>query len=664
MASPIRLAFVLACALCALAAPTNGQEPSVQAVIKAAARREWTIAEQLAARLARDPLLTWVRWRRLREGDELDFAPYREFLERAPHWPEIARLQARAEELLPSRLSSAEVLSFFADREPRTPAGRLRLAEALLESGRSEEGRSLLRRLWVEDDLAAIDERRILDRYGALLTRDDHSRRLRRLLWDGQAAAARRMLPLADKHARAIAEARLALQAGGKSAQRALSNLSAAVASDPGVIFDRLRLERARGRRAAAERLLLSVASEAERPALWWTERHRAAREALEAGDVRLAYRLAAGHKLPPGPTMVDAEWLAGWIALRFLGAPKEASRHFRLAFEHASNPLGLARTAYWSGRAAAALGKQAEAREWYERAQQWPLTFYGQLAAAELGRPVRLPQGPARPEAEVRAAFKKLELVALTELLCRAGAAEEVGPPIRRLAQDYAQDGTRLALVLELASWCGRLDLATALGRTPVREGRIDPALAFPIPRLDGLLRPEAPVEPALLLAVARQESQFDPRAISPAGARGLMQLMPATARVVARELGVAFDPAALLDEPSYNARLGAFYLATQLDRFQEPALALAAYNAGPGRVVAWLARNGDPRRADRYALVDWIERIPFSETRNYVQRVLEAVEVYRTLLQDRNAPTLPLAPSSSQARLDAPLLEQGERS
>ncbi|MCS6879668.1 MAG: lytic transglycosylase domain-containing protein [Geminicoccaceae bacterium] len=660
MAQPVRVTFLLASVLVVCAPPVSGQETSVRAVVQAAARRDWATAEQLAARLARTPLPTWVQWRRLREGDGVDFVAYREFLDRAPHWPEIARLQARAEELLDDRASAPEILAFFANREPRTAVGRLRLAEALFASGRIEEGRELLRRLWVADDLAAADERRLLERFGAHLRREDHERRLSRLLWDGRTDAARRLLPFVDGRRRAVAETRLALQAGGKTAQRALRALHDAVASDPGVAFDRIRLERARGRVQAVQRLLLAVSSEAERPALWWTERHRVVREALEAGDARLAYRLATTHRLPPGPMLFEAEWLAGWIALRLLQAPNEASRHFRIAYEQATTPLGLARAAYWAGRASAAIGKQAEAREWYERALRWPLTFYGQVAAAELGRPPPVPRKPPTPDAETRAAFKKLELVSLTELLCRAGAPEEVGPPIRRLAQDSGDDGPRLALVLELALACGRLDLATALGRAPVREGRIDPALAFPIPRLDGLLEPNVPVEPALLLAVARQESQFDPRAVSPAGARGLMQLMPATARLVARELGLRFDQNALLDQPSYNVRLGAFYLASQIERFGEPALALAAYNAGPGRVLAWLDRNGDPRGAGRHALLDWIERIPFSETRNYVQRVLEAVEIYRRLLSESNAAAVPLGAPSPQAGFDASSLEE----
>jgi soluble lytic murein transglycosylase len=495
----------------------------------------------------------------------------------------------------------------------------------------------------------------ILERYGGHLRRQDHEQRLDRLLWDGAAGAARRMLPLVDARRRALAEARLALQAGGKPADRAIRRMSAEVAADPGVVFERIRLERRRGRHGTARALLLSVRQEPTRPDAWWAERGYHARAALDARDAGTAYRLAAGHRLPEGAAMAEAEWLAGWLALRFLDRPGDALRHFERLFEGVSTPLSRSRAAYWAGRAAAAAGRPEEARGWLERASRWPATWYGQLAAAELGRTPALHHGPPPIEPALRQAFAGKELVRLAEAFCRAGVATEAGPPIRRLAEEAENDPARLSLALELAVRCGRLDLATALGRGPVRDGRVDPLLAFPVPRLDGFLgSPSGEPEPALLLAVARQESQFDPRAVSPAGARGLMQLMPATARAVARELAIAYRPEALLAEPAFNLRLGAHYLGRQLERFGEPALALAAYNAGPGRVEAWLAQYGDPRGRGRHALVDWIERIPFRETRNYVQRVLEGAEVYRRLLAERAPPALPLAAPLSSAGLE----------
>ena len=627
----------------------------VRELVAAAERRDWAAAEAAARRTGEPALATWVTWRRLREGDAGDFETYRAFLDAKPDWPEAARLQARAEELLDGGVPDAEVLRFFAERTPRTRLGRLRLAEALLATGRLDEGRAVLRRSWIGDDHPLVDERVILERHGRLLTRRDHEERLERLLWDGSAEAARRMLPLVGARKRAVAEARLALQAGGKTADRVLRHMSAEVAADPGVVFDRIRLERRRGRHGAARALLLSVRQEPYRPDAWWAERGYYARAALDAGDASTAYRLAAGHRLTDGSAMAEAEWLAGWLALRRLGRPGDALARFERLFERVGTPLSGSRAAYWAGRAAAAAGRGELARVWFERASRWPTTWYGQLAAAELGRQVTLPGGSPRIDPAARRAFAAEELVRLAEAFCRAGVTAEAGPPIRRLAERAEADPSRLTLALELATRCGRLDLATALGRAPVRDGRVDPLLAFPVPRLDGFLRPESEPEPALLLAVARQESQFDPRAVSPAGARGLMQLVPATAKAVARELAIGYRAEALLDDPAYNLRLGAFYLKRQLERFGEPALALAAYNAGPGRVEAWLARYGDPRGRGRHALVDWIERIPFRETRNYVQRVLEGAEVYRRLLAERAPPLLPLATPFSAAALEA---------
>lgn len=638
---------------------------AVRAAVAAAGRHDWSGAEAAAARAGSPELSTWVLWRRLRDGTVAELGLYRTFLEQRRHWPETARIQVRAEELLDGSQPPETVRALLAGSEPRSRTGRLRLAEALLATGRSEEGRALLRRSWVADDHPIADERWILDRFAALLRRDDHRERLDRLLWDGSASAARRMLPLVEPGQRAIAEARLALQAGGKVADRAIRRLPAEIAADPGVLYDRIRLERRRGRHAVARSLLLGLAREPARPDAWWAERSHYVRAALDAGEPRTAYRLAAGNRLPDGPARAEAEWLAGWIALRSLSRPADALGHFERMFDRVATPLSRSRAAYWAGRAAAATGRADLARSWHERASRWPTTFYGQLAALEIGLRVPLGAGPTATDAAARRAFAKLELVRLAETFCRAGVASEAGPPIRRLAEDAAAEPARLALVLELAAGCGRLDLATALARGPVREGAADPLLAFPIPRLDGFVRPLAePTEPALLLAVARQESQFDPTAVSPAGARGLMQLMPATARAVARELAVGYDPAALLAEPAYNLRLGARYLARQVERFGEPALALAAYNAGPARVEAWLAEHGDPRGRDRHALVDWLERIPFRETRNYVQRVLEGAEVYRRLLAERAPSALPLASSVSSAALDRADARGGGRS
>ncbi len=641
------------------------QEPAaaVRAVVEAVERGDWRAAEAAAVRAGEPLLSTWVEWRRLREGAGGDFTAYRTFLDRHPGWPEPARLQVRAEELLDG-VPAEEILAFFARREPRTRLGRLRLAEALFAAGRVEEGRSWLRRTWIEDDHPAVDERMILERHGRHLRPQDHRARLERLLWDGAAAAARRMLPLVDARQRAVAEARLAFAAGGKLAERKLRHMPAEIAADPGVRFERIRFERRRGRDKTARSLLLQVTSEPGPPDVWWAERGRQVRLALEGGEPGTAYRLAAGHRLPEGQAMAEAEWLAGWIALRRLDRPAEALRHFERLYEAVRTPLSRSRAAYWAGRAAAAAGRGEAARSWYERASLWPATFYGQQAAVELGRRPAFPRPAGGPPPPLVEAFTADERVRLARLFCRAGTIGPAEPPIRKLAEDAEGDPPQLALVLDLAIRCGRLDLATALGRGPVREGLVDPLLAFPVPRIDGFLEPpEGAPEPALLLAVARHESQFDPRAVSPAGARGLMQLMPATARAVARELAIGFDPGALLDAPAYNLRLGAHYLGRQLRRYREPVLALAAYNAGPGRVDAWLAAHGDPRGRGRHALLDWIELIPFRETRNYVQRVLEGAEVYRHLLAERAPPALPLGVPAS-AGLDRPSASGGSRS
>jgi soluble lytic murein transglycosylase len=330
----------------------------------------------------------------------------------------------------------------------------------------------------------------------------------------------------------------------------------------------------------------------------------------------------------------MQAEWLAGWLALRFNHRPKTAFRHFVRLYDRVIAPVRQARAGYWAGRAASAQGDDAGAIAWYRRAASHHLTYYGQLAAGELEEKTLIRQ-PVDPTNAERSAFSGDEVARVAHMLIAAGAANHLDDFLQALSEQ-AETAVEIGLIAELAIAGGRPSLLAQIGRKAAFDGKVYDPAAFPIPRIEGLLNPGAEaVEPPLLLGLARQESMFRFGASSSAGARGLLQLLPSTARIVARKVGEDFDEERLVGDTNYNALLGGHYLGLMLERFEgERALALAAYNAGPLRVKKWIEKHGDPRTGDHHDVIDWIELIPFDETRNYVQRVLEGYHVYKRRL------------------------------
>jgi soluble lytic murein transglycosylase len=624
-------------------------EPAERQLIKRALGGTQDGSWQWAAKLVqgvREPaLVTYIKWVRLRDSDErLPFTEYRAFLEKHPDWPGLAQLQARAEEAIDESVPYAARLAFFEGRQPRTRQGRVRLAEALVSVRRNAEANALLQKSWIEDDYSVSEENYFLGLYGQHLRRQDHLARLDRLLWDGKAAAARRMFPLVDKGHQALATARLRFQAAEGGVDGALAAVPAELRNDPGLAFDRLRWRRLKGRDQEARAILLDPPAQLGRPEAWWSERAIQLRRALEAREYGVAYRLAQRHGLKDGASFAEAEWLAGWLALRFSKNPEAALRHFERMAERVKTPISRGRAAYWAGRAGAALGRKDTARKWYREASANPTTFYGQLAAANLGLDLKADASSLpNPTADQRRRFRSRDTVRLALLLCEIGEYERAGTFLNKLASD-STSLIETELVYELGLACRRPELLLRAARAAAREGDIDIRATHPVPSVRSFLeRIKGRPEPALLLAVARQESLFDQRAKSSAGALGLMQLMPSTAKAMAKDLGVGFAEQKLLSDPEFNVRLGGHYLGRQIARFDgEEVLAIAAYNAGPSRVAQWLQQLGDPRGKGIEQLVDWIELIPFAETRNYVQRVIENRAVYRLVLKNGNTRTI----------------------
>lgn len=601
----------------------TGADTGVSGAPVAPAQKDGSVVSRagVAAKLAR-----WKDY--VSDRPTGDFARMTAFVAANPDWPRGALILRHAEEAISAATPQDALLAWFKDRAPVSADGGMAYAGALLAAGQTEAAAQVARQTWIDQGFGVLQERAFLARFSGLLEPGDHWRRLDRLLWDRQEGPARRMLLRVDAAHRELAQARLALENDRDGAEEMLAKVPPALRDDPGLIYDRVRWRRRHDLDAQAIDLLSHPVHDRVRPELWWRERSILARRALQEGLISRAYQVAAENGLSEqnGADWAEAQFLSGWIALRFLNDPDTARQHFERMWSGVATSLSRARAAYWAGRANEALGQADAAREWYTRGARYLTAYYGQLAAARLDRNHwPLPAEP-RPTAEDVRRFEAREPVQAIRLLAEAGDTRLMGPFFLRLDDLAASPGERV-LLARLADHVGRRDLAIVLARRSDRDGVPLVEAGWPLVPISS--QADGP-EKALILALIRQESAFHPDAVSEAGARGLMQLLPSTAAPVAKAIRMAFSPRRL-DDPAYNIRVGSAYLDDLLTRFQGSyILALSSYNAGPSRVRQWMQDMGDPREKS-VDVVDWIESIPYTETRNYVQRVMESVEIYR---------------------------------
>lgn len=603
-----------------------------QAAFEAADLGAWDAARAMVTG-ARDPVLSkvidWIS--ASNEDGDAGFAEITAFIRANPQWPDQTGMQRRAEQEMPDALAAGDVAAWFDIYPPVTVDGVLRYGDALRALGRQAEFAELAQTQWPTLSLSQDNGRAFLALFGTALGPADHQARLDTLLWEGRESEARRMFPLVDSAHRALAEARIHLANRAEGVDVLVDQVPTVLANDEGLVYERVRWRRRADQTAGALDMLQNQPAQLTQGRRWWSERNILARRYLARGNHQIAYAIASSHRQTEAFPLSQAEWLAGWLALRFLDNPQGAARHFQTLYENVGSPISLARGAYWAGRAFDAMGDRAEAETWYRRAAGHGEAFYGQLAADRLAVPTvaALPPDPAVPPAE-NVAFADSEIVRVIQALDQIGENARADLFLRRLSR-LTDDPAETALIAELATSLGRRDMAVFAARQLI----FDPVTLFqsgyPVLPLDAADRR---AEPALVLGLIRRESQFAIDAVSPAGARGLMQLMPATAQGVARSLGVQSSNARLTSDPDLNIQLGSRYLAEMLRRFDGSyILALAAYNAGPGRVDGWLERRGRPGSSIN-EIVDWIESIPIYETRNYVQRVLEDTQIYRQRL------------------------------
>lgn len=606
--------------------------PHAREALKLAQAGKWSAARAQAAKVKSPLFGKIVTWLDLISHDSGDsFEDVAAFLDANPQWPSRHTLARRAEEAMTAATPDEAVLAWFAQRRPLTPDGRSRLAAALYAKGKDAEADALVRESWINDTFGDRQERQFLARHRDRLTPADHWARLDRLLWDDKIEPARRMLPFVSHERRLLAEARITLIQRTGGIDKVIARVPEDLQGDPGLIYDRLRWNRAKGFDMTARQILDPGPPNLGRPEKWYRERAIMARRALQLGHISEAYRLAARHHLKDGAEFAGAEWLAGWIALRFLNEPATGLNHFKAMYNVVSYPVSRARAAYWAGRAAEATGNRDEAEGWYKTAAQYPTVYYGQLAEAKVN-PTRGSALPAivEPSAEERTAFNAHELTRAVRLLKDLDAKREhLRPFLLALDGVDKRPGWR-TLTAALADGIGRPDIAVFVARRAVRENNEFLATGYPLVGV-----PHGSPESPLVHAVVRQESAFDPAAKSAANALGLMQLLPSTASGVAKKLGVKFSKDKLTGDPNFNLKVGRAYLQGLLDDFAGSyVLALASYNAGPNRARAWIREYGDPRDSS-IDVVDWVESIPYEETRNYVQRVMEDLQVYRRRLE-----------------------------
>ncbi|WP_299554671.1 lytic transglycosylase domain-containing protein [uncultured Tateyamaria sp.] len=593
----------------------------------------WDSAAALAARdgeVAADV----IEWQRLRAARGT-YADVVAFLQRRPDWPGEALLRERSEEVVADQ-SDADILSFFENVGPQTPEGVLAHGTALIRAERAGEAEANLVLAWRTMPMESATQARYLAAHSDLL-KPHNAARLDSLLWSGDFTSARRMFDLVDKGQSALAQARIGLRALADNVDALIEAVPDTLQDDPGLAHARFEWRLRKGRWDDAKALLMDRSRSVDtlgRPDEWSNRRRALARDEMRDGDAALAYQLATRHFLTEGSAYADLEWLSGYIALRLLKDPEVALGHFQNHRNATRSPISRGRAGYWIGRAHEAMGNTEEAQAAYAEGAQYQTSFYGLLAAEKGGLPIE----PGLDGSEQFEPWQDSPLA--TRDLFEAGLLLQASGELS-LAERF---WTHLAESLDRAE-AGQLGqaavdadqphLGVMIGKRVAQRGITIHAPYYP---LHPLAEADLPMAPEMSLAIARRESEFDPVVQSSVGARGLMQVMPGTGREVAASLGLSDDHTTgrMISDPAYNAKLGATYLSQLARRFDgNVVLMSAAYNAGPSRPNQWMLRYGNPRaERDDFDVIDWIEHIPFRETRNYVMRVTESLPIYRARL------------------------------
>lgn len=586
---------------------------------------------------AKDPLAAklffWLQYTRRDAG--LNFVLLTHFIRDNPEWPGMRGLRHKAETNMPSGMAPRDVIEWFDDYPPLTAKGADRYLQAILATGNVEKARAYLSEWWASTPLSRDDQRNLFRQYNRYINTAAHHKRFDMLMLKGQYENAMAVAQVLQQGYPELALARMALAKEEGNVDTLVRAVPPRLQNDPGLLYERIRWRRRNNHDEAAIQMLrhMPAINVIQNPDEWWMERHIIIRRLLEQRRYQDAYNMAAAHKMETGLPFAQAEWMAGWLALRFLNQPAKALNHFKHLHDNVSSPISKSRASYWAGRALLAMGQNDTAKQWYRDAAQFQTTFYGQMAAAELKLDGTVTSAaPPVLTAQDKARFNASALIQAAHLFSEAGQKNTASSFLKAFVEH--EDSAKAYLFgADMALNMRGYHDAVTIAKDATNKGLFLTAQAYPV-ITDQLQNVD--MEWALVHALIRQESVFNAEARSPAGALGLMQLLPGTAEETARKLGIPHSTGWLTARPAHNIRLGSAFMQRLLNKYDGAyPLAIAAYNAGPGRVDKWLVTYGDPRKGE-IDIIDWIELIPIYETRNYVHRVVEGTYVYRLRLKN----------------------------
>ena len=625
---------VLAAASVAVAAGADadgGREQNGLAfseAVKDVNRGHWDDAQAHAAEVSDPVASVAVEWMRLRDGSD-EWGDYLAFLEDHGDWPGLKLLRRAGEASIRSEHRPKQIVAYFADQTPQTGHGAVRYAVALKKLGRRAESREAIRDAWLNLPFDEDAEAEALRRFSSQL-KNLHEDRLDGLLWNGMTDEAERMLPLVGNSQRRLARARIALRNMDSGVDALIANVPQRLRNDPGLNYERFVWRDRKDYDDRAIELILSASESIEslgRPEKWAPRRFKFSHALMRGGRLSAAYQLASSHHLEEGSDFNSLEWLAGYIALRKLDDPGRAAYHFERFSQKVESPISLGRAGYWLGLAYEASGRFGAAEKAFQSSARHQGTFYGQLAAEKIGAPT----DPGLVGSNRSPHWRKSDLVEdpvvrAAVLFHDSGRQPHAAWFLAHRAETLDKEG--VAQLAGYARAVGAEFAAIKVAKQGVKQGDTVVEYLFP---LTGIEVQNLPIPPELAISIARQESEFNDRAVSPKGAIGYMQLMPRTGKALASDLGLSGSIETLLRDRETNVLIGSTYIRERLEEFNGSyVLSLAAYNAGPARVQSWLPKIGDPRDSEVDA-IDWIEHLPYNETRNYVMRILEAITVYR---------------------------------
>ncbi len=585
-------------------------------------------------------LITWMYLKTT--GNSATFSDYKKFIERNPDYPRINRIKYLAEQKIYLRnMSPTSVINWFQKNPPLGGLGKIKLAEAYLEQANTEEVKKLIKEGWTTAEIRKNDLGYYRAKFKNFLNSEDHLKRADYLAWEKKYWDLKRMLKYLPKDERALYNARQILMSNSYGVDNAISKVPAHLKKNTGLEYDRLRWRNRRGRLESSLEILYQNSNRTEsqmiRPDLWWEERKSVARTLIYKKRYKTAYKISSEHSLSSGPSFAEAEWLSGWIALSFLNSPEYAINHFENFYNNVGYPISLARGAYWLGATYKELGQMEIAKKYFTEGARFPMTYYGQLSFNEInpGGDFQL-KDDSYFDKDYEKEFNKNKLINHVKVLKELDATKYSKDIIKHLATLNIEKGSEV-LAAKLSTSVERYDYAIQISKQASYEKRFYNKFNYPIINTPTTINNKEMPSSEVILAIIRQESEFDRKANSWAGARGMMQLMKYTAKIVAKQAKLPYSISGLTRDPEYNIKLGSYYFNSLIEDYNGIyPFAIAAYNAGPNRVKTWRRVNGDPATG-KISYVNWIELIRFKETRNYVQRVLENINVYKYILSKK---------------------------